>query len=54
MQDSFQGSKRESVCFLLLSQGEDSSSASQVKGKAREEVILNYFLAGNSYDQSEI
>ena len=54
MQDAFWGTEKESICFLLFSQGEDSSLASQVKGKAREEVILNYFLASTSYDQAKI
>lgn len=54
MQDAFGRSEREHICLLLLSQGENSSLASQVKGKAREEVVLNYFLGGSLYDQWKI
>lgn len=53
MQDAFWRSDRKIVCILLYSQEEDSNLASQEKGKAREEVILNYFLASTLYDQSK-
>lgn len=37
------GDQRGKV-FLLFSQGQDSGLAPQVKGKGREEGVLNYFL----------
>lgn len=54
MQYAFWRSDWKIICILLFSQEEDSNLTSQEKGKAREEVILNYFLASTLYDQSKI